>query len=246
MKKTTTKKTTRKNTAKGYCTKEIIAKFKAALIQALIDVKAGRVTQVYVSVNNSKLGPIGAFNTIPVLFCSLKCREIGGCGHICYASRDCNRYPGHLKRCAENTALLILNPIETYRQLARVAYGFRFFRLHADGEFMSYKDFYTFINECVTKCPKTDFLTYTKKYDIPDRFISENGALPENLQILYSKSKNMEPVNPYNMPTTDIIYKGDEIPENYKICGGNCFECATAKTGCWTAKHGETIAFPKH
>lgn len=34
--------------------------------------------------------------------------------------------------------------------------------------------------------------------------------------------------------------------ENWKICGGNCTECASCGIGCWELKPGETIAFYQH
>jgi hypothetical protein len=52
--------------------------------------------------------------------------------------------------------------------------------------------------------------------------------------------------NPYNMPVANVIFKGMTPADNWKICGGNCMECASCGIGCWELKYGEHIAFHEH
>lgn len=52
--------------------------------------------------------------------------------------------------------------------------------------------------------------------------------------------------NPHNLPTSAVIFKGTEPRDGWKVCGGNCAECACRGCGCWELKKGETIAFYQH
>ena len=76
--------------------------------------------------------------------------------------------------------------------------------------------------------------------------MDENGDLPENLHILFSGWENMDPINPHKLPETNVFGSEDEIRDNWKICGGNCFDCACRGVGCWQAGRGDIVAFKKH
>lgn len=51
---------------------------------------------------------------------------------------------------------------------------------------------------------------------------------------------------PHGVPTAAVIFKGEEPRDGWKVCGGNCTECACRGVGCWELKPGETIAFYEH
>ena len=90
------------------------------------------------------------------------------------------------------------------------------------------------------------FLCFTKQYEIVNEWIKENGKIPGNLHILFSEWTNLKAINPYNLPTTNVYEKEEEIQDNWKLCGGNCLNCACRGIGCWQATNGETIAFKIH
>ena len=94
--------------------------------------------------------------------------------------------------------------------------------------------------------PKTEILAFTKRYDAVNEWIERNGDLPENLHILFSGWNNLEPENPHGLPETNVYKEESEAKPEWKRCGGNCFECACAGAGCWTAKRGEVVAFKLH
>ena len=70
--------------------------------------------------------------------------------------------------------------------------------------------------------------------------------IPENLKIIFSAWPGMPMENPHNFPVANVIFKGQQPEENWKICGGNCAECACRGVGCWELKKGENIAFYEH
>ena len=66
-------------------------------------------------------------------------------------------------------------------------------------------------------------------------------AYARNLEIL-KENRNAY----FNQVTAAVILKGKEPDPKYKICGGNCTECACRGVGCWELKKSETIAFYEH
>jgi hypothetical protein len=94
--------------------------------------------------------------------------------------------------------------------------------------------------------PETNFLCFTKRYSIVNEFIERYGELPENLHLIFSEWEGLELDNPHNVPTAAVIFKGQEPRDNWKVCPGNCSECAARGVGCWELKPGETIAFYEH
>jgi hypothetical protein len=96
------------------------------------------------------------------------------------------------------------------------------------------------------KCPNAEILAFTKRYNIVNNYIDVFGPLPANLHLIFSEW-GADPIpNPHRLPTAAVIFKGTEPAENWKICGGNCTECACAGVGCWELKKGQTIAFYQH
>jgi hypothetical protein len=96
------------------------------------------------------------------------------------------------------------------------------------------------------KYPATEILAFTKQYDIVNRYIDAMGPLPDNLKILFSEWPGMDMNNKYNLPVAHVIFKGETPADDWKICGGNCSECACRGVGCWTLNNGDHIAFYEH
>ena len=123
----------------------------------------------------------------------------------------------------------------------------RFFRFHVSGDIPTYGYFCQMV-KLAWENPHCEILAFTKQYAIVNNYITEHLPLPfpSNLHIIFSEWGNQKPTNPYNLPTAAVIFKGTELNENWKICGGNCAECACRGVGCWELKNGETIAFYEH
>ena len=90
------------------------------------------------------------------------------------------------------------------------------------------------------------FLCFTKRYEIINEWIMRNKKLPQNLKLLFSGWTNLKPVNPYNLPETNVYNNDSEFDPEWIPCGGNCLDCAVNGTGCWNATNGQTIAFKIH
>ena len=227
----------------GYYNEKTLAKFAEALKEAVSGVKSGAYTDVKFSNKNSKMGAVASVSTLPFLTCPASCA--GTCGAKCYAAKLANLRPNVLKNYAINTALAILRPTEYWNQIAEYVRGVRYFRFHVSGDIVNAEYFRRMI-EVARDNGKCEFLCFTKRYDVVNSWIDANGDLPENLHILFSGWQNLTPDNPHNLPETNVFTCEEDFNEDWKVCGGNCFNCACRGVGCWQVGKGETIAFKMH
>ena len=233
----------KKGVFNGYHSEKIVNKFAAALEQAKADVKAGKVTEVAISNGNSKMGDVTSVSTLPFFTCPGRCN--GTCAGKCYAAKIANLRKNVLQNYANNTALAMLKPELYWEGVAQAIKGVRFFRFHVSGDIMPGNYLGHMISLAFAN-PHCEMLCFTKRYEYVNKWIEENGMLPENLHILFSDWNNLKPVNPYKLPETNVFKTEDEIQDNWLICGGNCYNCACRGVGCWQAKNGETVAFKLH
>lgn len=226
----------------NYYNDKVLAKFQAALKEATKEVKDGMITSPTISTGNRKMGAVPSVSLLPFLTCPARCKDT--CGGDCYAAKIANLYPAVLKSYARNTALAMYNPVAYWNGIDKAVKGARFFRFHVSGDIINGAYFENMVKVAANN-PHCNILAFTKRYEIVNTWIRKNGALPENLKILFSAWDNLDPINPYNLP--ESIAFGNEGPaEDWKICGGNCFECGCRGVGCWQAKKGDVIAFRKH
>lgn len=227
----------------GYYKPETLNKFSLALNDAAAAVIAGHETRVRISACNTKMGNVASVSTLPFITCPACCAET--CGRSCYAAKLANLRPAVLKAYAINTALAIHAPDLFWDQVNKACAGVRFFRFHVSGDILN-ADYFKHMIETAANNPHTEILVFTKRFQIVNDFIGAGGTIPENMHILFSGWTNLQPDNPHNMPETNVIMPGTEKPDSWTLCGGNCYDCAIAGAGCWTAQAGETIAFPLH
>lgn len=226
-----------------YYNEKVIGKFKEALKVAKRNVKGSNVK---ISSGNRKMGQVASVSTLPFITCPSRCK--GTCGNDCYAAKIANLYKNVCESYANNTALAMMDPDRYWSDIRKAVKGVRFFRFHVSGDILNGEYF----REMVTTAkdnPHCEFLCFTKRYEIVNRFCDGNGgraAVPENLHVLFSGWNNLKPINPYGFPETTVYTKDDDFNENWLSCGGNCFECGCAGLGCWKASDGDIIAFKKH
>ena len=219
-------------------------KARAALKTFSEQIENGEQLHVTISNGNNKMGAIPSVSILPILTCPAACK--GTCANDCYAAKLANLRPSVLNSYAKNTAILLHDPETYWEEINDALKAFRFFRFHVAGDIFGIPYFENMVNAARNN-PHCEILAFTKAFKTVNSWIEKNGPLPENLHILFSGWTNLKPENPHNLPETNIITKDmQEIPENWNICGGNCFECACRGVACWKAQNCETIAFYKH
>ena len=114
---------------------------------------------------------------------------------------------------------------------------------------------YEFINGMVdiANCyPNIKFLAYTKKYDMINRWITENGNFPNNLTVRFSAWHCAWDVpNPHNLPMAYVDFKDStltpELPSKISGCPNQKDKTITCSTcqKCWNKKI-ENVVFKQH
>ena len=197
--------------------------------------------KISISKGNSKMGAIPSVSLPPVITCAPGCK----CAGKCYAAKLCRIYK--TVRQAYNRNLEILNTDSSayFQQVNDYCKTVRFFRWHVSGDIVGPGYLLNMVSIAENN-PHCKFLAFTKQYGLVNNYIEKYGPLPINLQVLFSEWPGMELDNPHGLPVAHVIFKGQEPEEAWKICGGNCTECACAGIGCWELKNNEHIAFYEH
>lgn len=220
-----------------------LEKFRAAYIEMVQDIRTGKEMHVSISAGNIKMGSVPSVSTLPIMTCPAICR--GTCAADCYAAKITALRPSVLKAYAKNTALAILRPVQYWAEVRDAIAGARFFRFHVSGDIIS-KDYFAEMVRSAVDYPHCDILAFTKRFDVVNAWIRDNGPLPRNLHILFSGWENMTPDNPHALPETTVYEKDADRLTGWIPCGGNCHDCATGCRGCFAAQPGDIIAFKKH
>lgn len=197
--------------------------------------------QVSISQGNKKMGAIPSVSLPPIT----TCKHCETCAKDCYAAKLARIYKSTREAWQRNYNILQADRQNYFEQVQAVARTTDFFRFHVSGDIVD-KDYLDRMNKLARNCKGTRFLVFTKNYeDVNDYYT--NHRKPSNMQIIFSLPFDGASIeNPHNMPTASVIFKGQDVPKTYKVCGGNCTECACKGVGCWELKKGETIAFYKH
>jgi len=218
------------------------------------------VTSVVLHVvdGNSKTGEQVVNFNFPIEFtCDHRC-ECYKKG-ICYAEGGCYTFPNNQASYSENLNFFMTHSDEeflTALQLALDYYGFELWRYFTCGDILNNR-FFRLMVEFAKRNPAVRFWSYTKKYEIVNRWIDENGDLPENLVIIFSHWMNedgsyFEMNNRHNLPTSEFIPFGkEELAEKVThICP--CSDptvkatCATCDHPCYKLQKGESMALLEH
>ena len=197
--------------------------------------------EISISRSNSKMGNIPSVSLPPIV----TCKNCGSCAKKCYAAKLCRIYPS-VKKAYENNLEVLKDDREMYFLQVMAAAGLsRYFRWHVSGDIVDI-DYLDRMCKVARHCKNTKFLAFTKNYEDVNEYFNSHKK-PANLKIIFSIPFDGAKIdNPHTLPTAAVILKGNEPAPNYKICGGNCSECASCGIGCWELKKGETIAFYEH
>lgn len=195
---------------------------------------------ISISKGNSKMGFIPSVSLPPIVTCAANCT----CAKKCYAAKLYRIYPSVRKAYQKNLDILKNDMDNYFIQVKAAAMISKYFRYHVSGDIpdMNYLDRMVKLAE---ELPGTTFLAFTKQYNFINNFL-QYAEIPSNLKIIFSAWPGMPMENPNNLPVANVIFKGQTPADDWKICGGNCSECACRGVGCWELKKGETIAFYEH
>ena len=195
---------------------------------------------ISISKGNSKMGFIPSVSLPPIVTCANNCT----CAKKCYAAKLCRLRP-NVRNAYQKNLDILKNDIDNYfLQVKAAAMVSKYFRFHVSGDIpdMNYLDRMV---KLAQDLPGTTFLAFTKQYNFINNFL-QYAEIPSNLKIIFSAWPGMPMENPHNLPVANVIFKGMEPADNWKICGGNCSECACRGVGCWELRPGEQIAFYEH
>lgn len=197
--------------------------------------------QVSISPGNAKMGAIPSVS----LPACVTCNPSAPCFKKCYAMRLEKRYKNVSAAYARNLEIWSANPALYWYQVKGAAAMTRFFRYHVSGDIPNILYFENMV-KTAEELPGTTFLAFTKQHHIVNAYIANGGTIPANLIIIYSNWGTWKCANPHGLPVCEVILKGSEPAPDWKICGGNCTECACRGVGCWELKKGDTIAIYEH
>ena len=197
--------------------------------------------KISISPGNVKMGAIPSVS----LPACITCNPDAPCFKKCYAAK-LERIRSNVRNAyARNLDILRADPVGYWLQVKTAAALTTAFRYHVSGDIPN-GHYFKMMVQTARELPNTVFLAFTKQYHIVNDYLNDGGTIPENLKILFSNWGTWKCENPHNLPTCEIILKGSEPALDWKICGGNCTECACRGVGCWELKNGETIAIYEH
>lgn len=197
--------------------------------------------KITISKGNRKMGAIPSVSLPPITTCAPGCK----CAAKCYAAKLCRIYKNVRESYQRNYDLLTSNASSYFQQVNEYCKAQRFFRWHVSGDIVGPAYLINMISVAENN-PHCEFLAFTKQYQLVNDYLDRFGKFPDNLHIIFSEWPGMKMHNPHNLPVAHVIFRGEEAEEGWKICGGNCTECACAGIGCWELKKGEHIAFYEH
>lgn len=198
--------------------------------------------KITISKNNKKLGAVPSFSFPPVVTCT-NCND---CKKKCYALKMANFRKIIGESWQANLNAYRTNPEAVKYKIIAEALTVRFFRYFVGGDIPD-ASFFALMVEVAEKVPTCKFLAFTKNYKVVNNYIATHGELPSNLVIIFSGwGEKLKPVNPYNLPESNVIFKGETPSDNALICGGNCADCLCRGVGCWQLNKGEKILFYEH
>jgi len=198
--------------------------------------------KVSISNGNTKMGAIPSVSLPPVITCP----KNAPCAKKCYALKLCKLRPSVRNAYQNNLDILNEDWGEYWRQVNFAVSMTRYFRFHVAGDIPNAAYFKEMVITARNN-PHTQILAFTKQYAIVNHYIDTFGELPANLHLIFSEwGDDWKVPNPHNLPTSTVIFKGNTPRDDWKVCGGNCTECACRGVGCWELKKGETIAFYEH
>lgn len=210
-----------------------LGKMAAAIMECIRDLAS---LHVCITKGNRKIGRVLNVSLPPITSCGGACRV---CKGICYDIKACMQYGNVLLARARNYALAMYDRDRYFAEISAALSPRRrrkVFRWHVGGDILDY-DYFCRMVEVARLHPDWRFWTYTKQYDIVNRYVFEHGgsidaAIPGNLSIMFSVWDGLDCINPYEFATFECVLDGNKWPDGVHHCPGNCDVCLETGTGC--------------
>lgn len=207
---------------------------------------ATKTNKIHMTTKNKKTGPAILDLAFPV--CT--CREDAPCKETCYARKGTQKITVVQAAYYRNWRLWNENPDNFFEQVYyEIKYsGLTTVRFFDSGDFPNY-DFLERVISLCEKTPDVKYMAFTKQYEIVNNYISKNGKLPNNLNIIFSAwDKLWDVPNPYNLPVAYVDFKNKrlnpEFPKNSFRCPMRESTCSACKV-CWN-KNLKAVIFKQH
>lgn len=225
-----------------------------------VDRHTVRTEHINLSLSNSKTGKVIAFNLPVEMSCDHKCECYSK--RNCYACGGCYNFSLNQAMYAENLTFFLMHNSSDFVERITTAIkrhkSRKLFRWFTCGDILN-KRFLACMIEIARQNPGIKFWTYTKKYEIVNRYIDEYGidAMPGNLTIIFSHWRNDDGTyfpmnNKHNLPTSEFVPMGQEemIERVTFVCPcsnpGIVEHCENCSHPCYDLKHGQSMALIEH
>lgn len=209
-----------------------------------------KTNEVSISCVNSKTGPL--CNDLALPTCT--CREDAPCKATgCYCMKGRQTMSKVVAAYTRNLRLYNADQEDFWEQVRfkvkhRPLPLFRFFDC---GDIADY-DFFLGMIDLAKEFPDIKFMSFTKKYEIVNKWIDENGDLPENLNVVFSAWHiGWKVINPHNLPVAYVDFKdktlNPEFPEGITSCPNEkdkTITCSICRK-CWD-KRIKAVKFTQH
>ena len=211
---------------------------------------AAKTNEVSISCVNSKTGPL--CNDLALPTCT--CREDAPCkATCCYCMKGRQTMSKVVAAYTRNLRLYNTDQEDFWEQVRfKVKHRpFPLFRFFDCGDIADY-DFFLGMIDLAKEFPDIKFMSFTKKYEIVNKWIDENGDLPENLNVVFSAWHiGWKVINPHNLPVAYVDFKdktlNPEFPEGITSCPNEkdkTITCSICRK-CWD-KRIKAVKFTQH
>lgn len=211
-----------------------------------IEFLANQSNEISMGNRNSKTGAACLNIAFPI--CS--CRSDAPCKATCYACKGCQQMATVQAAYYRNFRLYNDNADNFFEQVyCKIKFsGLPKVRWFDSGDIPDYDFLCKMIDTC-KKTPAVKHMAFTKKYELVNKWIDDNGDLPANLNIIFSAWDRLWDVpNPHNLGVAYVDFKdkrlNPEFPTNAFVCPGRSSTCSAC--GACFNKKLKAVIFMQH
>ena len=211
-----------------------------------IDFLANKSNEINMANKNSKTGAACLNLAFPV--CT--CRTDAPCKNTCYACKGVQQIAVVQGAYYRNLRLYYDDPYNFFNQ---IYYKIKFSGLPKvrwfDSGDIADAEFFNRMVELCKRTPTVKHMACTKKYEIVNEYIDQNGKLPDNLNIMFSAwDKLWEVPNPHGLGVAYVDFNdkrlNPEFPKNAFVCPGKESTCSAC--GACFNKRLKAVVFHEH